>query len=234
MNSRLPRLVIVPRALLIVEELGGFAPTATELRRHARETVATLWTDDEPGEPGAVAIITGRMQAKSPHQTSAPGSFSPYGVDVTVSGGTELPELLGRWLIEDYARRNSEGHTGRVIQATCFESIDEALAAGHTRLLVLVDGAFGLADDSPVGVIEGAAEVDALCSLIAGQDCSTVNVENIVFPAPGAYAAELWQQLSKAAESWTGSGMTVVKRSYYDGAPYGIGYHVASWRCVAK
>ena len=234
MNPRLPRLVIVPRALLIVEELGGFAPTALELRRHARETVATLWRDDEPGEPGAVAIITGGIQVKSPHQTSAPGSFSPYGVDVTVSGGTELPELLGRWLIEDYARRNSEGHTGRVIQATCFDSIAEALAAGHTRLLVLVDGAFGLADDSPVGVIEGAGEADALCSLIAGQDCSTVNVENIVFPAPGAYAAELWQQLSKAAESWMGSGMTVVKRSYYDGAPYGIGYHVASWQCVAE
>ena len=233
MNSRLPRLVIVPRALLIVEELGGFAAIATELRRQTRETVATLWTDDEPGEPGPVAIITGRMQAKSLDQNSTPGSFSPYGVDVTVSGGTELPELLGRWLIEDYARRNSEGHTGRVIQATCFDSIAEALAAGHTRLLVLVDGAFGLADGSPVGVIEGAAEVDALCSLIAGQDCSTVNVES-VFPAPGAYAAELWQQLSKAAESWMGSGMTVVKRSYYDGAPYGIGYHVASWQCVAE
>ncbi|OFO24917.1 hypothetical protein HMPREF3053_04230 [Corynebacterium sp. HMSC064E07] len=234
MNSRLPRLVIVPRALLIVEELGGFAAIATELRRQTRETVATLWTDVEPGDPGAVAIITGRMQAKSPHQNSAPGSFSTYGVDVTVSGGTELPELLGRWLIEDYARRNSEGHTGRVIQATCFESIDEALAAGHTRLLVLVDGAFGLADDSPVGVIEGAAEVDALCSQIAGQECSTVNVENAEFPAPGEYAAELWLQLSKAAESWNGVGMAVVKRVYYDGAPYGIGYHVASWLCVAK
>ena len=234
MNSRFPRLVIVPRALLIVEELGGSAPTATELRKCARQAVATLWAHDEPAEPGAVAIITGTLPEEPSHEANKPGSFRPYGVDVTVSGVTELPELLGRWLIEDYARRNSEGHTGRVIQATCFESIDEALAAGYTRLLVLVDGAFGLADDSPVGVIEGAAEVDALCSLIAGQDCSSINVENIVFPAPGAYAAELWQQLSKAAESWKGSGLTVVKRSYYDGAPYGIGYHVASWRCVAK
>lgn len=234
MNFRFPRLVIVPRALLIVEELGGSAPTATELRKCARQAVATLWAHDEPAEPGAVAIITGTLPEEPSHEPNKPGSFRPYGVDVTVSGGTELPELLGRWLIEDYARRIPAGHTGHILQSACFESIAEALGAGYTRLLVLVDGAFGLADESPVGAIEGAAEVDVLCSQIAGQECSTVNVENAEFPAPGEYAAELWLQLSKAAESWNGVGMAVVKRVYYDGAPYGIGYHVASWLCVAK
>ena len=225
MNSRLPRLVIVPRAPLIVEDLGGLAPIAAELRQCAREAVATLWSDDEQGAPGGVAIITGRAPGESSHETSTPGSFRPYGVETTVSNGTELPELLGRWLIEDY---------DPMVQATCYESIAEALAAGHTCVLVLVDGAFGLADNSPVGAIAGAVEIDALCSKIAGQDAVVANVENIKFPAPGEYAAELWQQLNRATECWVGVGMAVVKRVYYDGAPYGIGYHVASWLCVAK
>ena len=231
MNSCLPRLVIVPRALLIVEELGGFAPAASELRRHAREAVATLWGD---GQPNAIAIITGRISAEVPSPKRDPGSFRPFGVAATVAGGTSVPELIGRWLVEDHTRHMSNTNVGNAVKVSTYESVDEALAAGYTSLLVLVDGAFGLTEDSPVGAIDGAESADMLCQVIAGQDSTAINVDDEIFPAPGEYAAELWHQLRVAADDWAEAGTGVVKRAHYDGAPYGIGYHVASWRCVAE
>lgn len=228
MNSRFPRLAIVPRALLIVEELGGMAPVAAALRSAARNAVATLWGEDGPGE---VAIITGEIPATEQHSDSTPGSLRPYGADVHVTAGTTLPELLGRWLIEDGANRLF-GHT---VEATCYAHIADALHDGHTRLLVLVDGAFGLADNSPVGEIDGAADTDALCLSLAGQSSAAVDFQDVTFPAPGEYAAALWQELDKVATYWEKSErVDVVKYVHYSDAPYGIGYHVASWRCVGK
>ncbi|MDO5029226.1 MAG: hypothetical protein Q4E11_01410 [Corynebacterium sp.] len=228
MNSRFPRLVIVPRALLIVDELGGTPAVAVALREAAREAVATLWGADGPGE---VAIITGDIPAAEQYHDSTPGSFRPYGADVRVAAGTALPELLGRWLIEDSAKRLF----GDTVAATCYAHADDALRDGQSRLLVLVDGAFGLADNSPVGEIAGAAETDALCRTIAGHSCVSVDLVGTKFPAPGEYAAALWRELYEVAARWEKSdNVDVVKHVYYSHAPYGIGYHVASWQCVGK
>lgn len=236
-NLSLPRLVIVPRALLIVDALGGHAPIATELRAAAREAVSTLVEDDNP-EP--VAIITGTPQANSASSTVAtpsvagtpgtPGSFKPFGVDCRVAAGTELPELLGRWLVEDALR--ARGRAISQASCACYESVSQALAAGATRALVLVDGAFGLGDDSPIGDVKQAHVTDALCRQIAGADAAAVSLEAACFPAPGDYAAEHWQQLAETEAGWVRDGArVVVKHVHYSGAPYGIGYHVASWRC---
>lgn len=231
MNSRLTRLAIVPRALLIVDELGGPGPIAVALRRSARDAVATLWDDNEAGE---IAIVTGEIPAAQQHGDSEPGSLHPYGANVRVSAGTALPELLGRWLIEDSTRRIF----GATVDATCYTSVTSALADGQTRLLVLVDGAFGLAENSPVGEIDGAVETDAVCRSIAGQrceDCVTLELKDAHFPAPIEYAPALWRELYEVTENWEKSEHAdVVKRVYFSDAPYGIGYHVASWRCAAK
>lgn len=233
-NLPLPRLAVVPRALIIVEALGGRASIATALRDAARQAIATLFDGDGSGGDGrsSVAIITGSLSPSGqPLQgAKAEGSFGPYGVNCTVSGGTDLPELLGRWLIEDYLENQDTALNA--VDCRCFESVSQALVAGYERLLVVVDGPFGLGESSPIGNKSAAYPADALCSRLAGQDCAEVDMGSAEFPAPGEYAGELWQQLADAQAGWKNDGVDVVKHVHYCGSPYGIGYHVASWRLV--
>lgn len=221
------RLAIVPRALVTVDEFGGSAEPAVALRHTCLAAVRECTA--ERRRVGLIITPSERALHVSPQLE---GSFRPWGVDVSVSAGASISELLGRWLVQ----RAGEGSAESRDEVSTYCSIEEALCAGETALVVLIDGAFGLGEQSPTGAINGADELDEVCRRIAGDDIGIAEsiLAGFELPGPGADCSALWRELARLPRIVAGNGrgdhVGVGKRLHYSASPYGIGYHVASWQ----
>nr|WP_120492396.1 hypothetical protein [Corynebacterium lactis] len=217
------RLAIVPRALVVVDAFGGVGTQALELRRACVEAVTSVCEGATD-----VGLVVGERELRRSTAPGTAGTLLPFGVDIVVGGGSSLAELLGRWLIATVCGEPSPS-------VEVFATVSQARAAGLESLLVLADGAFGLSDSSPTGAIAGAEDSDRVCRRIAGgaDALATAEVEDLSLPAPGEDCVALWRELAaiggNTAAGSRGVGGGVVKRVYYGDAPFGIGYHVASW-----
>lgn len=221
------RLAIVPRALVTVDEFGGAAEPAVALRRACLGAVRECAAGSR--RVGLVITPCERALRVSPQLE---GSFRPWGADLSVSAGASISELLGRWLLESVSERSTESRDEVII----YSSIEEALSAGETALVVLIDGAFGLGEQSPTGAINGADELDEICRRIAGDGVEIPEsiLAGFQLPDPGADCSTLWRELARlpriVAGNDGGAQVGVGKRLHYSASPYGIGYHVASWQ----
>ncbi len=171
----------------------------------------------------------------------ARGRFGGYGVDVRVAlsdvaeedpAELPLPALIAGWLRERAAATAVEV---RLLAADagaedCARAGAElarlAEAEGELGLLVLGDGSHRHGPRSPGGQDDRAAGFDE----VAARALGTADIATLLAIDPGL-AAELgaqgrvpWQVLAAFAE-----GARWRSELLYSGAPFGVGYHVATW-----
>lgn len=232
------RVAIVPRALIILPELGQHAPEAQTLRAAVCKAVAQLCA--EPTAKVAAVVGTEQYQGHSSHHTAAAatdGSLAPWGGRGCVGRGSSVAEIIAAWAL-------SAGVPAPVQPPLWeyFPTIAAAESQGYRRFLVVVDGPFGLTSDSPLGLLAGATELDALCGSIvaettdgvSSQQCAKVKAANFAAFHPESDCSDLWLELARLSANLSASGPAgVEKRRLYGDAPFGVGYHVAAWRALA-
>lgn len=235
-TSVITRVAVVPHPPLLVPEL---VPGSEQTTADVREAVmaAVRWLAAGSARWIAVGAHDGD------HATfgiDVRGSFAGYGVDLPVSLSAEakdvraaedlpLPVLMAGWL-----RQRAGAESVRVDLVSVLASPDECTARGRSLrdvdgdlgLLVLGDGSHrhgarapGPPDeraepfDATVAAALAAAEVAGLCTLDPAVACEL-----------GAVGRAPWQVLAGFA-----AGAKWHAELLYSGAPFGVGYHVATW-----
>jgi hypothetical protein len=219
---------------LVPEIAAGAAAETADLRTAALAAVQALV---DAGPEAVVVVGTGPAEGTArPGET---GSLAGFGLDVTIALGDGPPPseprlplslTLGAWLLREVGYTGA-AH-GRVVSAASspddLAALGERMAAwpGRTSMLVMGDGTACLSEKAPGYLDVRAAAFDAaVASALASAD------GDALLALDPALSAELlaagrpaWQVLAGAARgrSWRGT-------LRYSAAPYGVGYHVASW-----
>lgn len=230
----LTAVAFVPTPPLLVPELAGAAAAETEDLRiacgHAVQLLAETagsWT----------AIGTDRLDAVL--SCDAHGSWSSFGADIRVALGPHsasgadaelpLPALIAGWLRGQQApnaaiRLRLYGpHT----PASRCRALGRALATDEpTALLVLGDGCTTLTEKAPGAFDARAAALQRrIDTALSGADgAALAALEAGLCAELGVSGRVAWQvAVAAAGEGWRG-------RSLYEGAPFGVGYQVATWQ----
>ncbi|MGH3662478.1 MAG: class III extradiol dioxygenase subunit B-like domain-containing protein [Micromonosporaceae bacterium] len=231
--------------MLLPEIAQGAAGELDQLRNACFEAVRRVHAT----RPEVVVIVGAGAPRLFP--PSSHGDFRAYGVpgvrvglgkvDDSVPDDLPLPMLLGGWLLSRPEADEGPGDTplriGHTVdpgaaQAEC-AALGRSLADSEapTGLLVMGDGSARRGERAPGYFHPDAEEFDTAVSAALG----SADVASLVGVAP-ELADDLmvsgrapWQVLAGAAErsgSWTSELL-------YAGAPYGVGYFVASWVAAA-
>jgi hypothetical protein len=183
-----------------------------------------------------VVVVVGGAPVVGPFPPEAWGSLAAYGVSVPVGGGTGAPTLplaltLGQWLLD---RRGAGvpvvlfGVADDTPPDRC-RALGEALADRADRVAVLAMG-----DGSARRSLKGPGYLDAdaepfdrevEAALAAADPAALAALDPARAARLLAAGRAPWQVLAGAADgtTWTGS-------VGWSGAPYGVGYLVATWR----
>ncbi|MEU9029875.1 hypothetical protein AB0D46_20615 [Streptomyces sp. NPDC048383] len=221
--------------LLVPEVAAGAAAELDAARTACSDALAVL----AASRPDLLVVVGAADQDHlGPYPQGSRGSFRGFGVpaDVQLGEGDEGPRLLppslavGAWLLERArcaAPVEGLGVAGRLEPELCLAA-GRALAERDERvaLLVMGDGSACRTLKAPGYLDDRAAAFDAAAALALGAADT---------PALAALDAELahelqaagrapWQVLAGAAEAADLDG-----RLLYEGAPYGVGYFVATW-----
>ncbi|MDS1112864.1 hypothetical protein RD149_03700 [Gordonia westfalica] len=236
----LAAVVFVPSAPLLVPELVGPSAFDTEPVRSAVGDALA----------GAVAIGVDRWvvvgasddPVTGPVREAGSGSFARFGVDVRVSLSDEtgprmsLSMLVGAWLHEwaslgpasaCVVGRESTPDECAGIGAELAARLGES--AERIGLLVVGDGSTALTPKAPGGGRRESAVAlnDAIVAAIGGADTAALAA---LRPEPcdaeGVGGRVAWQVAAAAVEN---CGSAVVAKTGYAGAPFGVGYIVATW-----
>lgn len=229
------RVAFAPHPPLLVPELVTGAAAETEaLRRACLRAAATL--TEEVDHWWVIAVDQAGPAEIGP---AARGTFAGFGVDLEVDLGEgegpadpmlPVPALIAGWLRAHAGARSAAVHLlpPDLSPAECHE-MGTFLATNCVPigLFVLADSSARLTPRSPVPPDERAPAFDAeIRRALATGD-----------PAPLAaldpdLAAELWAhgraayQVAAAATA----GQRWQAELLYSDCPYGVGYHVATWR----
>jgi len=210
---------VCPHPPLLVPELAsGASAEMDDVRERCRWAVAQL----AAAHPDLLVVVGADLGPRS-------ASFVPWGVDVAVDvpEPLPLPLLVGAWL-----------------------------SRGHVRSFAAVSPELDAADCSALGAeLAAAADRVALLAMGNGSACHTEKAPGYLDPRAAAYdervAAALaevdtagllalepaeaegllvagrapWQVLAGAA-----SGADLTPEQPFFSAPYGVGYHVVTWR----
>ncbi|MFC7450097.1 hypothetical protein [Rhodococcus daqingensis] len=224
--------------LLIPELAGGAAAETAGLRVASTDVAARLgelstrWT----------AIGVGRTECEFPATTS--GSFRGYGADVRVALSDEAPEafdpdlplaaLIAGWL---RAAAPAETVVDAIIVAEdtspvyCAElgvRLRERLDAEPLNhgVLVVADGARTLTAKAPGAFDERAPEAQGELdrALDSGDTEYLAELDPVACLDIGIEGRAAWQVLAGLFGRRPRATQT-----YYQGAPYGVGYHVGMW-----
>ncbi len=246
MRAVIARVAVVPHPPLLVPEVAAGAAVETASLRAAclaaagaLAAAATRW----------VAVAAVDVAAVDDAAAGAAGTFSGYGVDVTVGLGPQpgaasddlpLPLLVAGWLRGRVGPRSVTVHPDTVSSGTapvdCVRAgraLAERLAAGSepVGLLVLGDGAATHTLRAP-GYFDVRAEgFDAAVAAALGSANLAVLLALDAQLATELRVAgrEAWQVGAAAAQAaataWRGELL-------HSAAPYGVAYHVAVWEPV--
>jgi hypothetical protein len=233
-------VAVVPSAPLMVPELTvGGAEESAEMRGACLDAVRSMAaTADRWLVLGADPL--GRRTVDG----AAYGSFLGFGVDVRVSLAPDpvgraradlpLPVLIAGWL-----RGQAAGHVTATaelvdpgLSAAGCKVLGEELAArtgAGTAVLVVGDGATTHTEKAPGHLDERAGPFDTEVSraLAAGDAAGLLALDAALATELHAIGRAPWQVLAGLAAA-TGSRWDA--RVLYSDAPYGVAYHVASWR----
>ena len=231
--------VFVPSPPLLVPELNGLAANETdELRSAALAAVSEIGDCTE-----WVVVGTGRDVERI--AATATGTFRGYGADVRVGLGPDatgdadpdlaLPALIAGWL----RGRAAPGVRAEVHVVPADAGRDECTRLGQrlrteldeddTRrgLLVIADGAATLTAKAP-GAFDAraeAVETDLAAALAAGDPSALAALDPDLCAEIVLDGRAAWHVLAGAFTT----APSAVKIAYR-GAPYGVGYHVGTWR----
>lgn len=225
-----------PHPPLIVPELASGAAAELDGLRAACDEAVRALTEARPDR----VVVVGTGPESVDFGKGGVGTFSPHGVNLTVSlgagGAGEIEErmplsltaaawLLGRIPVD--APVSALAVAADADAAECLAS-GAALVAGDERiaLLVMGDGTACRTEKAP-GYLDPRAEAydaavaralaDADVTALAGLD---PDLSDDLWVAGRA----AWQVLAGAAD-----GVGLSGRVTYDDAPYGVGYFVAVW-----
>jgi hypothetical protein len=210
---------VCPAAPMLVPELAaGAASELDDLRDRCASAVGAL----AAAHPALLVVVGADTR---PHATS----LAPWGVDVRLDVPEPLPLglLVGAWL--------SCGHTRSFVAvapdlepADCAAlGADLADAADTVALLVMGDGSARHTEKAPGYVDPRAAPYDAaVAQTLAAGDVAALAALDPALAAELMVAGRApWQVLAGAAR-----GAAVHADGAHLTAPYGVGYHVVTWR----
>ncbi|MBM4586792.1 hypothetical protein GS507_01060 [Rhodococcus hoagii] len=237
----------VPSPPLLVPQLAGAAASETDrLRRAALDVAGRL--ADSCVEWTAIGVAeVGRGPADVAPESC--GTFRGFGVDLPVSLSDAPPTapdpdmplaaLVAGWLRGRAApsvRVRVRTLAADTPAAECTQlgarlraEFDESTTA--QGLLVIADGANTLTDKAPGAFDERSADVEAALdrALAAGDPAALAALDPELCAAVGLAGRAAWQVLSGVFGDVTGTGKPRKAESSYNGAPYGVGYHVGMW-----
>lgn len=237
-------MAVVPSAPLMVPQLtvGGVGESA-EMREACLEVVREMATvADRWVVLGAHPVADRR--ARRTVEGAGYGSWIGFGVDVRVSltpepGGTPRADLPLPVLIAGWLRGQAAAHVSATVElvdpglppADC-ERAGKELAGRigpGTAVLVVGDGATTHTEKAPGYLDEraGPFETDARRALADGDPDGLLALDAALAAELNAIGRAPWQVMAGLAAA-TGSGWD--GRMHYSGAPYGVAYHVATWR----
>ena len=227
--------------LLVPEVAGGAAPEMDGARAACYDAVGVL----AAARPDRlIAVGPAAQPQRGCHPPGTPGSFRGFGVDLDVTLGKGAPPAPGEqsrelppslavaaWLLErtDWNGAPAEGFgVGEPLPAAkcAAEGEELASAADRTAVLVMGDGSNCRTLKAPGYFDERAAAFDeeAARALGTADVPGVLALDDELAYELGASGRACWQLLAGAAR---GAGLE--GRLLYEGAPYGVGYLVASW-----
>lgn len=212
---------------MVPELAGGAAGELDGLRERCVEAIRGLRGADE-------LVVVGGGAAGAVYPGEAAGTLAPWGVDVRVGEGTAVLPLsltVGRWLTDRAGLGRPDAYRVVAVDAAPEECLaigaELAERASRVALLVMADGSAALTVKAPGYLQPGAEGYDrALVRALGAAD-----VEALSALDPGE-ADALWVEGRAALQVLAGAGGegTFQAEVLYDEAPYGVGYHVVSWR----
>ncbi|WP_433326272.1 hypothetical protein [Spirillospora sp. CA-294931] len=221
---------VCPHPPLLVPEVAGEAASELDgLRAACAEAVRRL------GDADVVVVVGGADETRA-YGPGATGTLKPYGLDRRFGpeGGEPLPLSLtiGCWLLRDLAGTHVR------YQSVAFGAAPEeclglgrALAdsAGRVALLVMGDGTACLSQKAPGYLDERAEAFDAEVAKALGHaDAAALAALSPELSGElQAAGRAAWQVLAGAVTA-PGAGPFGAEPLAHE-APYGVGYHVASW-----
>lgn len=225
--------------LLVPEVAAGAAAELAEVRAACRQALDALAAvrPERLVVAGTAAGAGGEVR----HPAGSRGSFAEFRVALTVTlgeagpggGGPPLPPSLAvaAWLLADAGWRAApvEGRAlGEELPPEECLAAGRRLAAGprRTALLAMGDGSACRSRTAPGYLDPRAEDFDAAVAraLAAADPGALAAVDTGLAAELGAAGRPVWQLLAGAAE-----GAALRGRLHYDGAPYGVAYHVADW-----
>lgn len=234
MNAGKPAAVaFCPQPPLLVSEVGASEPVAAR----APSIAAVRWL---AGLPIQRIVVLGAGVTAGRYGPGGAGSFARYGVDLAVrlpgkadiaqpSGPLPLSLAVGAWLLAQTS------WTAAVIGLTCDEHGElpsdlEALGE-QDALLVMGDGSARRTEKAPGWLDDRAAGFDAQLSaaLAAGDPDLLARIDLDLGRDLLAAGAPAWRAASQLL-----TGTAWQADVYYDEAPYGVGYLVATWSAPAR
>lgn len=238
--------VCPPAPVLVPEAARGTAPELDGLRAACHQALRAVAS----ARPERLVVIGPAKRPGRPFPAGSRGSLRGFGVDVDVTLGTAgtaragtpgrgeatgraLPPSLtvGAWLLHaagwDASPVEALG-VGEPLAAERCASVGRDLAAATPRLalLVMADGSARRTPQAPGSFDERAAAFDgAAARALAAADCAALaRLDERLAEELLATGRSCWQVLGGAGEDAGLGG-----RIWYDDAPYGVGYLVASW-----
>ncbi|MFF8430201.1 class III extradiol dioxygenase subunit B-like domain-containing protein [Streptomyces sp. NPDC016566] len=224
--------------LLVPQVAAGAAPELDAARAACTDALGVL----AAARPDLLVVVgPAEPSGRGRHPQGTPGSFRGFGVDVDVRLGPatdaaaegELPTSLavGAWLLErtGWADAPIEGLGVGEPLATelCVEAgRDIAARAERVALLVMGDASACRTLKAPGYLDERAAPFDAeVARALGAADVAAVEAldAGLAYELKASGRAP-WQVLAGAA---AGTGLSGAL--FYDDAPYGVGYLVATW-----
>ncbi len=218
----------VPHPPLLVPALG---PGADEELAGMRSAVPLAIADILDTEPERLVLI-GAAPENTRYPADVTGTLLPYGLDVHYDlgrgGAVELPLSL---TIGAYVLRDSPVPTAAFGVANAFADslalgeLTELVNNDRVALLVLGDGSARRSTAAPGYLDERAEAFDAtVADALSSADAASLAGLDLTLGGT---------LLAAGAPTWQLAGTLLGGRfratSYYAGAPFGVGYFVASW-----
>ena len=223
---------VCPHPPLLVPAVAGGAAAELDVLR-----AACLTAIDQLADADALVIVGAGATTGTQYQSSAGGSFGPYGApSVRVGSGSGEPVLplsltMGSWLVSQ-SKAAGLPTVLRTVSADeslsgCLE-LGQEIAAGNDRvaLLVMGDGSARRSEHSPVHLHPRAEIFDStVAAALSLADTTTLAALDPELASElKAVGRAPWQVLAGATASASYTGELL-----YHAAPYGVGYFVAAW-----
>lgn len=243
---------VVPGPAAFVAELMGSAAHELEDLRDAADRVISRALADllaVPDGSGSVQLVVVGSGQPAEFNADGPVSFASFGLDVVVPalvegqlGDVELPTpiMVARYL----ASRDIAAHPEHAQLWSSARWITtaggDATALGKqlggevtgVGLVLVADGAACHGPKAPRAQDARAQAYDdaVRAALASGQPSRLATLDVDLGDELGATGSQLWPVLVEAAGAAGSAGWDGVGEVLWAGAPYGVGYTVASWR----